>query len=217
MAGPSLTGGADGTARLWDAATGLAQRPAHEASSQVKAVAFSPDGTTVLTGSADGTARLWDAATGRPAPRRWCMQAEVYAVSFSPDGRTALIGGQGNAARFWDAATGQPLGPVLVHHDFVDALAFSPDGRTALTGSEDGTARFWEVPLPVTGELDRILCWVRVLTAMQWDRVDDPTAGGSWAMVADADEAAGVIRGLDASAWQRARNELQGRGGAPLP
>ena len=47
---------------------------------------------------------------------------------------------------------------------------------------------------------------------MQWDRVDDPTAGGSWAMVADADEAAGVIRGLDASAWQRARSELQGRG-----
>ncbi len=32
----------------------------------VAAVAFSPDGKTILTGSADNTARLWDAATGGP-------------------------------------------------------------------------------------------------------------------------------------------------------
>ena len=36
----------------------------HQAS--VQAVAFSPDGKTVLTGSWDKTARLWDAATGQP-------------------------------------------------------------------------------------------------------------------------------------------------------
>ena len=32
---------------------------------RVSAVAFSPDGKTVLTGSRDNTARLWDAATER--------------------------------------------------------------------------------------------------------------------------------------------------------
>ena len=29
--------------------------------------------------------------------------------------------------------------------------------RTALTGSDDGVARFWEVPLPVAGEVNRIV------------------------------------------------------------
>ena len=60
----SLTGGQDKTARLWDAATGepIGQPMAHQGG--VSAVAFSPDGKTVLTGSGDGTARLWDAATG---------------------------------------------------------------------------------------------------------------------------------------------------------
>ena len=120
-----------------------------------------------------------------------------------------LTGGEGNAARVWDAATGQPLGPVLVHHGFVDAVAFSPDGRTALTGSEDGAARFWEVPLPVAGEVEQILRWVEVLTGVQWDRVDDPTREASWSTGAADDEVAGVIRGLDAPAWHRLRQELQ--------
>ena len=33
----------------------------------VSAVAFSPDGKTILTGSLDKTARLWNAADGTPA------------------------------------------------------------------------------------------------------------------------------------------------------
>ena len=38
------------------------------------AVAFSPDGKTVLTGSMDKTARLWNAADGAPAASPWCIR-----------------------------------------------------------------------------------------------------------------------------------------------
>jgi tetratricopeptide (TPR) repeat protein len=110
----------------------------------VVAVAFSPDGKTVLTGSGDKTARLWDAATGQAIGQPLEHQGEVVAVAFSPDGRTLLTGSWDKTARVWEAAAQTLLAPPLVHDGKVLAVAFSPDSRTVLTGSEDGTARLWD-------------------------------------------------------------------------
>jgi tetratricopeptide (TPR) repeat protein len=110
----------------------------------ILAVAFSPDGRTVLTGSDDNTARLWDAATGRPLGPPMDHQGMVSAVAFSPDGRTVLTGSDDNTARLWDAATGRPLGLPMDHQGVILAVAFRPDGRTVLTGSDDNTARLWD-------------------------------------------------------------------------
>jgi WD40 repeat protein len=53
-----VSGGADNTARVWDAASGKeVARMTHD--KDVYAVAFSPDGGRVVSGSWDGTARVW--------------------------------------------------------------------------------------------------------------------------------------------------------------
>ncbi|HUG89766.1 MAG TPA: protein kinase, partial [Planctomycetaceae bacterium] len=139
-----LTGSGDGTARLWDAATGAPRGEPLRHQNNVVALAFSPDGETVLTGSLDQTARLWDAARGAPLGEMLRHKGFVLAVAFSPDGATVLTGSSDRSGRLWDAVTGAPRGKPLRHERSVGTVAFSPDGRAVLTGSADGTARLWD-------------------------------------------------------------------------
>jgi WD40 repeat protein len=76
---------------------------AHQGS--VLAVAFSPDGKTVLTGDYQ-MARLWEAGTSRPLGPPLPHQDWVRSVAFSPDGKTVLTGSDDKTARLW-AAHGQ--------------------------------------------------------------------------------------------------------------
>jgi WD40 repeat protein/serine/threonine protein kinase/tetratricopeptide (TPR) repeat protein len=123
----------------WQTAAG--QTLVHD--SGISAVAFSPDGRTIVTGSDDKTARLWDAATGKAIADPIRHEGAVTAVAFTPDGRTVATVSQDMTARLWDAATGKPVGEPMRHQDSINSLAFSADGRTIVTASRDETARLW--------------------------------------------------------------------------
>ena len=84
------TGSYDGSARVFDAATG-AELARLDHGGLVYGVAFSPDGTRVATGSSDGSARVFDAATGAELARL-DHDGSVYAVAFSPDGTRVATG-----------------------------------------------------------------------------------------------------------------------------
>ena len=112
-----LTGGLDGTVRLWDAVTGLPRGRSLDVQVQVWAVALSPDGKCILIGSRDGTARLWNTVTGQPRGEPMVHPDAVLAVAFSPDGKTILTGCRDQRARLWDTATGKPRGQPMKHHD----------------------------------------------------------------------------------------------------
>jgi hypothetical protein len=139
-----VTASSDGTARVWDAATGnpLGIPLKHE--QVVWSAAFSPDGARVVTASSDGTARVWDAATGNPLGVPLKHEKAVNSAAFSPDRARVVTASDDGTARVWDAATGNPLGIPLQHEQAVRSAAFSPDGARVVTASSDGTARVWD-------------------------------------------------------------------------
>jgi eukaryotic-like serine/threonine-protein kinase len=115
----------------------------------VSAVAFSPEGKTLVTCGSDGAARLWDVDTGLPAGPPLPHGGAVAAVAFSPDGKTVVTGGADGMARLWEVSTATPARPPLKHGSAVFALALSPDGKTLATGGGDKAVRLWDL---ATGE-----------------------------------------------------------------
>ena len=71
-----VTASVDGTARVWDAATGqpLTSSLAHQG--WVVSAAFSPDGRRVVTASLDKTARVWNVAFDTGTLDEWSVVAE---------------------------------------------------------------------------------------------------------------------------------------------
>jgi hypothetical protein len=67
------TGSEDGTAKVWDAATGRELLTLKGHSSSVNSVSWSLDGQRLATGSEDGTAKVWEAATASAA-QAWARQ-----------------------------------------------------------------------------------------------------------------------------------------------
>ncbi|MBN1557764.1 MAG: protein kinase [Lentisphaerae bacterium] len=93
-----VSGGRDGTARIWNAASGRERRilPGHAGA--VAAVAWCPGGKRIFTADR-GTTRVWDVATGREtlslnSPADW-----VTALAVSPDGRRLATADDDGIAR----------------------------------------------------------------------------------------------------------------------
>jgi WD40 repeat protein/transcriptional regulator with XRE-family HTH domain len=143
----ALTGSFDGTLQLWNLQQkGQAGRVFQDAFG-VLAVAFSPDGQSVLTGNViTSDLRLWSVATGQEMGRFTGATGGVWSVAFSSDGHYILASDADGGVRRWDLRQLQAE-PLLFagHTDAVHEVKVSPDGRYALSASDDGTAWLWDI------------------------------------------------------------------------
>lgn len=139
-----VSGGQDGTVRLWDAEGGheLAVLEGHN--DEVREVAFSPDGSLIASVGYDGRTILWDVkkrGVRRTLPR---MDGRLRGVAFSPDGGRLATVGEDRIVHIWDTESGRLLSTLKGHRAEIRAVTFSPDGRRIATAGWEPSVRIWD-------------------------------------------------------------------------
>lgn len=79
-----------GYVRVYDVASGSVRHRLQPHKGDVWAVAFSPDGKTLVSGGRDATLQFLDVETGKPHDRVKTLDW-VRAIQFAPDGRSILV------------------------------------------------------------------------------------------------------------------------------
>jgi RNA polymerase sigma factor (sigma-70 family) len=141
----------NGETSLWDLTTGKerklatghdSKKPGHGYGTY--AVAFTPDGKTLVTGGRDNTTKLWDVASGNLLHTLRGHYSWVQTLATSPDGKLLASSGQDGVIRLWDVANGIDACPLPGHKYTVGGVALSPDGKLAVTAGWDDTLRWWD-------------------------------------------------------------------------
>jgi WD40 repeat protein/tetratricopeptide (TPR) repeat protein len=138
-----VSGGADGTIRLWDPAGKQIGQPLQGHRGAVR-VAISAESQTIVSGGVDGTIRLWDRAGKQIGQPLKGHRGAVRSVAVSANGQTIVSGGQDGTVRLWDRAGKQIGQPLKDYRGAVRSVAVSANGQTIVSGSSDGTLQLWD-------------------------------------------------------------------------
>jgi WD40 repeat protein len=142
--GVVVTGGHDGTVRLW--------RPMQQSKvlesrrGAVMAVAVSPDGKTVAAGGLDGVITLLDPSGKKTLTRLIGHKTWVNSLAFSSDGSRLASGSSDGTARLWNTKTSKVVKTfALADPREIRCVALSPDGKTIAAGVRFGAVKVWDV------------------------------------------------------------------------
>lgn len=130
---------------LWDLEKGREARRFNAHEGWINAVAFSPDGGSVVSASVDGTMIVWNRSTWERVWRLAGHEAGITSVAFSPDGTHLLYASTGATTFLRDLTTGETVRHFSGHRGAVNRVRFSPDGLSAFSAGDDKLVIQWDV------------------------------------------------------------------------
>lgn len=139
----------DGYVRLWDAESAELLKEIPTATSSVRCIDMTADGSLLGYRDKFGTIVIYRVADGEKQEYPRLHRKDLSSIAFSPDGNTFATMGDDGVARIWDTATGEALIEPLYHDmrgdTFPHYCRFSPDGSTLVTwGESDRAFRVWD-------------------------------------------------------------------------
>lgn len=123
-----------------------------QASSAVRAIAWSRDGRLLAGASSNGDVTMWDTSSWKPT-RVIKHASEPRSLAFHPGGHSLAVGVQSNQVAIWDLSSYKQR-YALRTYGSIAGLAYHPKGEALVSGSEQGrSVRVWGVSSPIRGLL----------------------------------------------------------------
>lgn len=150
----AVTASSDGTAAVWDIASGQQIVSFAEHKAPVSAVAWRPGAAQVGSIGGDGQIRLWDSQTGAMLIAIQTNNPQLRALDWSPDGSHIATAGGDTNPEIWDATSAAMVFALTGHTQPVEDIQWSPDGKQVATASGDNSIGLWDAQ---TGQIIRTL------------------------------------------------------------
>ena len=165
-----VAGGFDGALVFVDPAT-KQRRVVRVSDSELRTLALSPDGSTIVTGDENGVAAMWSTSGQRISTLPGVHTDVVREVRYSPDGRYLVTAGGNGVIYVYTTIGGFTTTALRGNEDGVKDIDISEDGRWIASAGLDGAVRIW----PITGGEPRTFVGhgtaIKAVTFVGTDRV----------------------------------------------